>query len=508
VPRPTPLRTVVCGPCWAEHGGQATAGEIGPPPPIALGSRDPECEKEWLDRLFAQNWVQLLRVDTRRKLRRLARKLAVHANWETAETFPTWSALMSATGWARSTMAGWLRQLRLLGWLGLVERGSTPQFRPMALATDVEGNRAAVYRLRIPLRLAELPLAVTDLPEPPGAQRGAEPVAAAPESQVDQAVRLDVGDETWTPTTPVKDLYLEKVGGSSRARDFFHSSYTVTSVSTEVIEALRARLDEGEGWAWDEKVPASRGQMLAAACELRRQHPTLARLSGKAVRALCRPYWRASWTNGDVLHGLVYRPNSWWYSTSCPAEQVYAPAGWAASRLAAWRTPDGRVLPGYSAHQAEAQRVRDRHGQGAVDALPAGAVRFRPDHVLVRARAVAGYARETIERRWRRERADELARVRPITEAADSATRAARTAECRQALSRSRVDWHDTARRDAHRDGPDQQVSAVPVERATAGSCVSHADGSGRTPEEIHRTALQRARAERGRRSGQFRGRS
>jgi hypothetical protein len=496
---------VVCGPCWAEHGGQAAAGEIGPPPPIALGSRDPKCEKEWLDRLFAENWVLLLRVDTRRKLRRLARKLAIHANWETAETFPTWARLIDASGWKRSTMAGWLRQLRVLGWLGLVERGSTPQFRPMALVDDVEGNRAAVYRLRVPLRLAEMPLAVADPQEPSGRQGAAEPVVAGPESTADQAARLAVGDETWTPTTSVKDLYLRKVGGSSRARDFFHSSFTDLSVSTEVIEALRARLDASRAWTWDEKVPTSRGEMLAAACELRRQHPVLARLSGKAVRALCRPYWGARWTNGDVLHGLVYRPNSWWYSASCPAEQVYAPAGWATSRLAAWRTPDGRVLPGYSAHQAEAQRVRARHGRAAVDALPAGAVQFRPEHLLVRARALAGHARETVERRWRRERVDELRRIRPVAEAADTATWQAKSAECRRTFSGT-ADRHARIEpTELQRTVLDQGRSDVQPRRsapAESGSCVPR---PARTSEEIHQAALERARAEHGRRPGRSR---
>lgn len=542
----------MCGPCWAEHGGQAGAAEIGPPPPIALGSRDPRCQREWLDRLWAEQWVQLLRVDTRRKLRRLCRKLAAHADWDTFQTWPTWPRLMAASGWARSTLAGWLRQLRVLGWLGHVEHGSTPATRPMGVVDDVEGNRAAVYVLRVPLRLAEMPLTAAERARsaPAGGdhprdhqQPGQDESGPVPGSRVAQPTDPgtrpvepapgqgrchSAGDETWTPTTPVKDLFLEKDRGSTRARDFFHNPNIDASVGTEVMEALRARLEKEQVWTWDERVPTTRAQMLAAACELRRQHPILARLSGKAVRATARPYWRAGWTNADLLHALAYRPNSWWYATSCPVNQVISPAGWARSRLAAWRTPTGQILPGHSAQQATRDQVAARHGRAGLAALPAGAAALRPEHLLATARALAEQARETYQRNRRRDRVDELARPRSSAAAADPAGQRAGADAChatlaaaRQALGqaaaaeRDRVRAQLLAQARAHQAathptpasaasvgergaaaGPDT-VADSPADRARALAAAAADRAADRASTQAHARALARARADR-----------
>jgi len=76
--------------------------------------------------------------------------LGRHADWDDHTTWPTWERLLDATGWGRSTMSSWLAELQRLGWLLRIEHGSTPQFRPMALSA-IEGNRAAVYQLRIPV---------------------------------------------------------------------------------------------------------------------------------------------------------------------------------------------------------------------------------------------------------------------------------------------------------------------------------------------------------------------
>src|SRR5699024_3460180 len=133
-----------------EHGGTAGADEIGPAPARTVPVRDPAGQKEWLDALAADPLVARRNRPTRDRLLALARELACRAGWETLTTWPTWDRLQQASGWARSTLAGWLQQLRIHGWLNTVEHGSTPQYRPMARA-HVEGNRAAVYALQIPL---------------------------------------------------------------------------------------------------------------------------------------------------------------------------------------------------------------------------------------------------------------------------------------------------------------------------------------------------------------------
>ena len=73
VPRPVPLHTVHCGPCWATYGGSPDAEEIDAPPLEALGSRDPVDQREWPARLAAEPWVQDRRRDCREKLLLLAR---------------------------------------------------------------------------------------------------------------------------------------------------------------------------------------------------------------------------------------------------------------------------------------------------------------------------------------------------------------------------------------------------------------------------------------------------
>ena len=55
---------------------------------------------------------------------------------------------MDIAGLRRSTVAKYLRLLRDAGLLGLVETGTTPQFR--SFLHRLEGNRAAVYVLCVP----------------------------------------------------------------------------------------------------------------------------------------------------------------------------------------------------------------------------------------------------------------------------------------------------------------------------------------------------------------------
>ncbi|MBV8994014.1 MAG: hypothetical protein JO287_10025 [Pseudonocardiales bacterium] len=62
-PRATVLRAVVCGPCWAAHGGSPDASEIGSVPTITVASWDPRDQGHWLAALQRQDWVQQIRAD-------------------------------------------------------------------------------------------------------------------------------------------------------------------------------------------------------------------------------------------------------------------------------------------------------------------------------------------------------------------------------------------------------------------------------------------------------------
>src|SRR5947209_16230010 len=82
-PRATVLRAVVCGPCWAAHGGSPDAGEIGPVPTVTVPSWDPRDQRHWLSAPARQDWVREIRADGRANLLTVARLLALHAGWET-----------------------------------------------------------------------------------------------------------------------------------------------------------------------------------------------------------------------------------------------------------------------------------------------------------------------------------------------------------------------------------------------------------------------------------------
>ncbi|MGZ3140462.1 DUF2786 domain-containing protein [Lentzea chajnantorensis] len=152
----------MCGPCWSAHGGKPSAEEIGPTPTETAPLRYPSGQRHWLGALKRAEWVEAVRVDGRRHLLSIARHIALGANWETLESMPGWDRLMKRTGLSETTIQRWIQELKLRGWLEVLETGSTPLTRPMALTlpnghilSRDEGNRRAVYALRIPLSPAE-----------------------------------------------------------------------------------------------------------------------------------------------------------------------------------------------------------------------------------------------------------------------------------------------------------------------------------------------------------------
>ncbi|WP_340672113.1 hypothetical protein REH65_33215 (plasmid) [Saccharopolyspora sp. ID03-671] len=511
-----PLRTVHCGPCWAAQGGVAEAAEIGPTPTQALGNRDPRSQVEWLESLAAEEWVQTLQLRTRRRLYALAHCLAAHADWETWESWPTWERLCEATRWARSTMAGWLRQLRVTGWLATIEHGSTPRFRPMGLA-DVEGNRAAVYALRVPVRRGEV-----DAEQGPDILQRLADLDAARQRRIARrrAEMLGpfittapvVGDKTWTPTLSPSGESVTTARGSYARVEIFHKPEQKTSVHTEKIEALRARFEEDEASAFAARVPVGRAEMLAAACELRSRHDVLARLSARWIRSLCRPYWLAGWTNHDVLHALQFRPTSWSPLPAMPAERVVAPARWIEARLAAWRNDRGQVLPGRQQHTRTTTRLQHVVGRaGLIQAIGRAAVDadvivpdLAIDRVLdeltpeaIRERGRQAHQKLTTEHahQARVQQRDAETALTPRELAADDQARAAArahlTAELQQrATARSRSDeLRRELVRQAHERTAAQHQGGSPATAAVESEAAS-------TPEERRARAMARARRE------------
>ncbi|MGI8313383.1 hypothetical protein [Saccharopolyspora hattusasensis] len=486
-------------------------------PAQALGSRDPQSQAEWVEQLGAEEWVQLLQLRTRRRLYEMVHCLAAHADWETWETWPTWDRLIQATGWARSTMAGWLRQLRVTGWISVIEHGSTPQFRPMGLLAD-EGNRAAVYALRVPLRPGDLaaergPDLLQRLAELQATtQRRAKQQLTETLGPILPVAPVNIVDKTWTPTVSPFGETVTNQGGSYAREKVFHNSITEDSVSTEIIEALRARFDEGTGPVFADRVPVTRGEMLAAATELRQAHLVLARLSAKWVRNLCRPYWQAGWTNRDIEHALEYRPTSWSALPAMPAERVVVPARWIAARLAAWRDEHGRILPGRSQHRTTIDQLTQIVGNdGLLHALGRLATdsfvivpglslatvldRLTPEAIQQRGRRDHQKLRAELDHQERCRQRDAETAPTPRDQAAHEATRdraratlatnlqqrtaeRARAAELRHELLSRAQQLAALQKKAAEHQAVDDEITHMPAE----------------TPEERRARALQRAR--------------
>ena len=436
--RATGQRAVVCGPCWAAHGGSPDAEEIGPAPTATVPSWDPRDQRHWLAALERQDWVEEIRADGRANLLRVARLVALYASWQTLESRPTWARLLARTGLSERTVARWLQELRVRGWLAHLEHGSTPAHRPMVLAQLGEGNRAAVYGLRIPLTpqealhraLEQLVMrlveglaeraAVADtattaperLPAVSATAPGVEPDSAIMDPaegcpshsrRAGRSIPPDPADRqrsgaaglNGSPTGFGSGFRSGWVGGFSRASkpvDNSPSTPTDPPGKQDQKTALRAGSDKGSGPDWAITVPTSRFAMLIAADWLRRHRPfVFASCSRKLIRHLCRPYWQAGLCNRDIVHALDHRPGVFGQAAGVPIwcpEHLAAPPVFIRSRLAAWHAPDGAILPGHwtsrvtdaATTRAARQLIAARHGR-------TGAALLRPaEHTLSAAR--------------------------------------------------------------------------------------------------------------------------
>jgi hypothetical protein len=407
---------------------------MGSAPTVTVPSWDPRDQRHWLSALRRQDWVREIRADGRANVLMVARLVALFAGWETLESRPTWARLLARSRLSERTVARWLQELRVRGWLAHLERGSTPAHRPMVLAHMV-GNRAAVYGLRIPLSPEEAlhralearlvddladqaavvddPAAAPDcLPASPATACGAERDSATMSrvaacrgdsmragrstwpGPVDQRQPSPAGDLNGSPSWSFTPEIDSRVGGCSRASapvdnpgmiwtDQWKQSNHPTNPGkgNNQRTALRAGSEANNGPDWAVTVPNSGFAMLVAADWLRRRLPVFASCSRKLVRHLCRPYWSAGWCNRDIVHAMDHRPGLFGQATGVliSPERIAAPRLFITSRLAAWRTPEGMILPGHvssrvsdaAATKAARRLVAARHGR-------AGAALLRP----------------------------------------------------------------------------------------------------------------------------------
>jgi hypothetical protein len=419
---------------------------MGPAPTVTVPSWDPRDQRHWLSALARQDWVRQIRADGRANLLMVAGLVALYAGWETLESRPTWQRLVSRSRRSERTVARWLQELRMRGWLAHLEHGSTPAHRPMVLA--VSGNRAAVYGLRIPLTPAEAlnraleqlvmrlaadladqaaatdadspapdRLSAVQMPAPPaepasgGAGRGGSGPAERSSAlgSADQQQSGAARDLNGSPTgfgSVFKDSW---VGGFSRASAAVDNLGSIPAdpprpphrsadpgTGNDQKTALRAGSDTSGGPDWALTVPTSGFSMLIAADWLRRRLPVFAACSRKLVRYLCRPYWSAGWTNRDIVHAMDHRPGLFGQTTGVliSPERIAAPAAFIRSRLAAWRTPAGAILPGhYSALLADAAATTAARHQVAARHGRAGAALLRPGERALTAQRITDHGR-------------------------------------------------------------------------------------------------------------------
>jgi hypothetical protein len=448
-PRATVLRAVVCGPCWAAHGGFPDAGEIGPSPTVTVPSWDPRDQRHWLSALRRQDWVCDIRADGHANLLKVACLVALYASWETLESRPTWARLLARSRLSERTVARWLQELRVRGWLAHIERGSTPSHRPMVLA-HLEGNRAAVYGLRIPLtatealhraleqlvtRLAEdlaNQTAATDAPVPapdhspaPVPRAEHDPATTSPAeawpgnlvqaghstplSPTEQPQPGPAGDLNGSPTGFGSVFKETGVDGSTRASNAVdtlgtspadsqkpHHHPTHPGKENDQGTALRAGSEASSGPDWALTVPTSGFAMLVAADWLRRRLPVFASCSRKLIRHLCRPYWSAGWSNRDIIHAMDHRPGLFNQTAGVliSPDRIAAPPTFIVSRLTAWRSAAGVILPGHwTSLLTDAATTKTARRQVAAHHGRAGAALLRPGERALTAQRITEHGR-------------------------------------------------------------------------------------------------------------------
>ena len=449
IARPTPLHTVLCGPCWFAAQGTPTAADL-TGDPYRPDSRLPHDARSWVREVRSSDWFRARRTDSAVRLTRLLVCLARHADWQHHTTWPTWERLMDATGWSRSTMSSWLAELHIRGWLERVEPGTTPRFRPMALQ-HLEGNRAAVYQLRVPV------LSGPDL------------------------------DLTRTPTVPQKSPNQRSSSVLTRASQIFHRQDQQPSGPKQKDGPTGPRLDQKTPGFFDLRVPVGPAQMLAAAAELRRQDFAFSRLSSRAIRALLRIWWRAGWTNNDLLQALRQLPTAGGHRDAhrCPASQLRHPGGWIRHRLKAWADPiTGTPVVPPSKWNHTRSLVRVSHGAAAARRLRYGQARLTVTDVNATDAERAAAALMLVRRRAG-ELSDARAAIRPAELIASPEVRQAQLEAIHAALEK-----HSTAPR----------ATAPPPSTARAATTSAPADERRRErdSQKIWRRALERARSENG----------
>lgn len=340
----------------AYRAGQHSAHEIARAVPSA--SFRARGQSEWLRGVMADMSAQEWRRDRAENWSAVARVVALHADWRTRVTRPGWETLGTRAGKAdgdgvktalsRATVARVLRWLRWRGWLGVVESGTTAQFRPGVLHAD-EGNLAAVYVLAVPHEHKRLCRPAT----------GAVKVNDTPTRQRSCLV--------VTPRASARGCESKSTAESKAIRRSALTHGATLGADPPDAGALRLGMHDRPQKRADERQAAD---LVRGVCRPVRG------ASPRAVAAVCRPYWRAGWSSADIVHAVDWRPDgrAWTYEAA-----VKIPARWLAVRLAAWSDGPGPAL----SRTQRSERAK---------AIAAAATEQRRAELAARAAAVPGTA--------------------------------------------------------------------------------------------------------------------
>lgn len=301
--------------------------------------------------------VEQLRVDARANVLAVVDVLARRASWELLTSWPTWQTLQTETDLSRASVARWLAWLRRHGWLAIVESGSTPRTRPMALAQGVDGNRAAVYALLVPAPAAPQPAAL-------GTERHAE---------------LDVDERTGEILTGPNQALERASRGTSETPTGSRREPRTTHLGYRRNAYARANVHAG--LPLPRTAAKTKADRIAACVALCAMLPLFRTRSPRLWAHLLRPWFDAGWNAYDIAWHLDHKPTSgrpggpgdpnraepWPYAWSKTSD-IRNATGWVLTRLRAWNTTPTTLASadaGGEATQTTSTQAGASDGRGA-----------------------------------------------------------------------------------------------------------------------------------------------
>ena len=323
----------------------------------------------WLADVADTEAFALLRADAQDHVLAVAHVVALHADWQTYTSRPTWPVLTERTGLSRRTVArhlAWLREHQLLVW---VERGTTAELSPGVLQCGPDGERpgniATVYLLVAPVRVR---LVAVAHPE----DYDVEHIHAGPVDAVEAAAwraqdhpAPEVSHELSQPgSVDTSDTPTPSVGGKeppTRARLSPSGAGLRPALTTPppMRRVPNSKAPDAPRWALT-ATPAGKKERRAAAMIMQEALPVLQRISAEHLAHLCREYFLAGWTPRDVLTALGRRPDGTAWSHEDAVRHV---PGWFRYRLAPWRADPGDPVSPVAtspSRRAEAEAARRR----------------------------------------------------------------------------------------------------------------------------------------------------